>query len=60
MRRICVGLICGGAGVWLGGKYQVPQWMLWSLLVLGTLTWGLARWMEWREAGKERNHDHMC
>lgn len=57
MRRIWAVVFCGGAGFWLDAHYQVPQWGLWSLLVLGTLAWGLANWMEWREARKELNRD---
>ena len=50
-------VLCGGAGFLLGAQYQVPQWVLWPLLVLGTVTWGLAKWMEWRKDRTERNHD---
>ena len=57
MRWVCVAMLGGGIGLWLSAEYQIPQWLLWSLLALGTTMWGLAKWMEWREAETERNHD---
>lgn len=53
----CMAMLSGGAGLWLSGQYQFPQWLLWALLTMGTAAWGFAKWMEWREAKKERNHD---
>jgi len=41
----------------LSAQYQVPQWLLWLLLALGTTIWGLAKWMERQEAKTERSHD---
>lgn len=37
--------------------YQAPPWALWSLLSLGVLTWGLAKWLERRSVVKESNID---
>ncbi|AWE90062.1 hypothetical protein CSC28_0278 [Pseudomonas paraeruginosa] len=53
-------MLCGGAGIWLSGQYQVPQWLLWLLLALGTTVWGLAKWMEQQEAEAERDPDRRC
>lgn len=58
MRWFCMSMLSGGAGLWLSGQYQLPQWLLWALLTMGTAAWGFAKWMEWREAKKGRNHDH--
>lgn len=58
MRWFCMAMLSGGAGLWLSGQYQFPQWLLRALLTMGTAAWGFAKWMEWREAKKERNHDH--
>lgn len=57
MRWVCVAMLCGAIGLWLSAQYQIPQWLLWSLLALGTTMWALAKWMEWRETGTERKHD---
>ncbi len=53
MRWFFVVMLCGGAGLWLSAHYQIPQWLLWPLLVLGTTVWGLAKWME-------RNRNRRC
>ena len=60
MRWFFVVMLCGGAGIWLSGQYQVPQWLLWLLLALGTTVWGLATWMEQQEAEAERDPDRRC
>ena len=57
MRWFCVAIFCGGIGLWLSTEYQVPQWLLWLLLVLGATIWGLAKWMEQQEVKTERSHD---
>ena len=57
MRWFFVVMLCGGAGLWLSAQYQVPQWLLWLLLALGTTMWGLAKWMERQEAKTECSHD---
>ena len=57
MRWFFVVMLCGGAGLLLSAQYQVPQWLLWLLLALGTTIWGLAKWMERQEAKTERSHD---
>lgn len=57
MRWFFVVMLCGGAGLLLSTQYQVPQWLLWLLLALGTTIWGLAKWMERQEAKTERSHD---
>lgn len=57
MRRIWSMILCGSAGFWLGANYQVPEWMLWSLVVLGTLMWILGEWIERRETRREQDHD---
>lgn len=56
MRWVYVAMFCGGTGLWLSTQYQVPQWLLWSLLATGTTMWGLAKRMEWCESQEERNH----
>ncbi|BAT62869.1 hypothetical protein IOMTU133_0346 [Pseudomonas aeruginosa] len=53
-------MLCGGAGLWLSAQYQVPQWLLWLLLALGTTVWGLAKWMEQQEAETEHDQDRRC
>ena len=50
-------ILCGSAGFWLGANYQVPEWMLWSLVILGTLMWILGEWIERRETRREQDHD---
>ncbi|EIK51361.1 hypothetical protein YO5_14970 [Stutzerimonas stutzeri TS44] len=57
MRWFFVVMLCGGAGLLLSTQYQVPQWLFWLLLALGTTIWGLAKWMERQEAKTERSHD---
>ena len=57
MRMIWAVMLCGGAGFWLGAHYRVPQWGLWSLVVLGALMWILGEWLERREGRKEHDHD---
>ncbi len=57
MRWFCVAIFCGGIGLWLSTEYQIPQWLLWSLLSLGSTMWGLAKWMERQEAKTECSHD---
>ncbi len=57
MRWFCVAIFCGGIGLWLSTEYQIPQWLLWSLLLLGSTMWGLAKWMERQEAKTESSHD---
>lgn len=57
MRWFFVVMLRGGAGLWLSAQYQVPQWLLWLLLALGTTMWGLAKWMERQEAKTECSHD---
>ena len=60
MRWFFVVMLCGGAGLWLSAQYQVPQWLLWLLLALGTTVWGLAKWMEQQEAETEHDQDRRC
>lgn len=57
MRWFCMVMLSGGAGLWLSGQYQFPQWLLWALLTMGTAAWGFAKWVEWRDSKKGRNHD---
>jgi hypothetical protein len=52
MGRVLSVLFFGGAGFWLGAYYRVPPWVIWSLLVLGTLMWILGEWLERRETKK--------
>jgi hypothetical protein len=59
MRWFCMVMLSGGAGLWLSSQYQFPQWLLWPLLMLGTATWGFAKWMEWADSKKGR-HDGAC
>jgi hypothetical protein len=57
MGRVLSVLVFGGAGFWLGAYYRVPPWVLWSLLVLGTLMWILGEWLERRETKRGEDHD---
>lgn len=57
MGLFCVVMLCGALGFWLSDEYQVPQWLMWSMLVLGTALWVIAKLMEVREARSEGNND---
>ena len=57
MRWFFVTMLCGGVGLWVGAQYQIPQWIMWLLLSLGTALWVFAKWHESQEAEQERNHD---
>jgi|GEM_PF-294079 len=55
MRWLCMTMLSGGAGLWVGSQDQVAEWLQWVLLSLGTATWIVAKLAEWREAKMGRN-----
>lgn len=46
MKYICIAIASSCIGNLIGSQYQMPQWIMWALLVLGTIMWCLSKWMD--------------
>jgi len=55
MRWIWIVMLCSFFGCWMSGQYDFPEWLLWSLLLLGTSLWAFAKLAEHREENRERS-----
>ncbi|AZD52736.1 hypothetical protein C4K19_0930 [Pseudomonas chlororaphis subsp. aurantiaca] len=53
MKQFLVTVVCAGAGFWLGAHRLVPLWLIVVLAVLGAGLWGVAEWIERRDANGE-------
>jgi|GEM_PF-3591661 len=51
MRCLCMTMLSGGAGFWVGSQYQVPEWLQWVLLSLEPRRGFLP---SWRNGGRQK------
>ena len=51
MKYVCIAIASSCIGNLIGSQYQMPQWIMWALLVLGTTMWCIAKWID-RSKGK--------
>lgn len=55
MSWIWIVISFGFFGYWMSGQYELPEWLLWPLLLLGTSLWAFAKIAEHREENRERS-----
>lgn len=55
MRLILIVMSGGFFGYWMRGQYELPEWLLWPLLLLGTSLWAFAKIAEHRDENRGRS-----